>query len=111
VVDGRAAGAQKEQTRTAIQRAALRLIAENGYAATTCEEIAAAAEGSPATPYRYFPTKEDIVLQDGYDPVIAAAVLSRPAGEPSVVVPPDHEGRDRRRLDATRALRREVMTI
>jgi AcrR family transcriptional regulator len=35
--------------------------------------------------YRYFPTKEDIVLQDGYDPVIAAAVLARPLDEPPLV--------------------------
>jgi AcrR family transcriptional regulator len=76
---------KKEQTRAAIQRAALRLIAEDGYAATTCEQIAAAAEVSPATLFRYFPTKEDIVLQDGYDPLIAAAVVARPAGEPPVV--------------------------
>ena len=76
---------KKEQTRTAIQRAALRLIAEGGYTATTCEQIAAAADVSPATLFRYFPTKEDIVLQDGYDPVIAAAVVARPVGEPPVV--------------------------
>ena len=76
---------KKEQTRTAIQHAALRLVAEHGYAATTCEQIAAVADVSPATLYRYFPTKEDIVLQDGYDPIIAAAVVARPVGEPPVV--------------------------
>ena len=32
---------KKQQTRTAIQRAALRLIAEQGYSSTTCEQIAA----------------------------------------------------------------------
>jgi len=76
---------KKEQTRVAIQREALRLIAERGYEATTCEQIAAAAEVSAATLFRYFPTKEDIVLQDRYDPVIAAAVVARPATEPPLV--------------------------
>ena len=76
---------KKQQTRTAIQRAALRLIAEQGYSSTTCEQIAAAAEVSPATLFRYFSTKEDIVLQDGYDPVIAAAVVARPRSEPRLV--------------------------
>jgi len=76
---------KKEQTRAAIQREALRLIAERGYESTTCEQIAAAAEVSPATLFRYFPTKEDIVLRDGYDPVIAAAVVARPGAEPPLV--------------------------
>ncbi len=72
---------KKERTREAIQREALRLIAEQGYEATTCEQIAAAAEVSPATLFRYFATKEDVVLQDVYDPLIAEAVRTRPAGE------------------------------
>ena len=76
---------KKEQTRAAIQREALRLITERGYEATTCEQIAAAAEVSAATLFRYFPTKEDIVLQDGYDPVIAAAVVARQRAEPPLV--------------------------
>jgi AcrR family transcriptional regulator len=76
---------KKERTRQAIQREALRLIADRGYEATTCEQIAAAAEVSVATLFRYFPTKEDIVLQDGYDPLIAAAVVARPARERPLV--------------------------
>jgi AcrR family transcriptional regulator len=72
---------KKQRTREAIQREALRLITAQGYDATTCEEIAAAAEVSPATLFRYFATKEDIVLQDVYDPLIARAVLARPARE------------------------------
>jgi AcrR family transcriptional regulator len=72
---------KKEQTREAIQREALRLIALRGYEATTCEQIAAAAEVSPATLFRYFATKEDIVLQDDYDPLIAEAIRARPARE------------------------------
>lgn len=72
---------KKERTREAIQREALRLIASQGYAATTCEQIAEAAEVSPATLFRYFPTKEDLVLHDVYDPMIAAGVRARPARE------------------------------
>jgi len=75
---------KKERTREAIQREALRLIASCGYDATTCEQIAAAAEVSPATLFRYFATKEDIVLQDSYDPLIAEAVLARPSHESSL---------------------------
>jgi AcrR family transcriptional regulator len=72
---------KKQRTREAIQREALRLIEIQGYAATTCEQIAGAAEVSPATLFRYFPTKEDIVLHDVYDPMIADAVRDRPASE------------------------------
>lgn len=72
---------KKQRTRAAIQDAALRLIGERGYDATTCEQIAAAAEVSPATFFRYFPTKEDVVVTDDYDPVLAHAVSSRPGRE------------------------------
>lgn len=72
---------KKQRTRDVIQREGLRLIAAQGYDATTCEQIAAAAEVSTATLFRYFPTKEDIVLQDVYDPLIAEAVRARPPQE------------------------------
>lgn len=72
---------KKQRTRAAIQEAALRLIGERGYDGTTCEQIAAAAEVSPATFFRYFPTKEDVVVTDDYDPLLAHAVSSRPARE------------------------------
>src|SRR4249919_3849313 len=47
---------KKQRTRAAIQAAALALIERQGYDATTCEQISAAAEVSPATFFRYFPT-------------------------------------------------------
>lgn len=72
---------KRAATREAIQRHGLCLIGELGYDATTCEQIAAAAQVSPATFFRYFPTKEDVVLRDVFDPVIAMAVRGRPAGE------------------------------
>jgi AcrR family transcriptional regulator len=61
---------KKAKTRLAIQEAAYRLIREQGYDATTVDQIAAAAEISPATFFRYFPTKEDALLQDEYDPLL-----------------------------------------
>ena len=72
---------KRERTRETIRREAFRLIMLAGYDATTCEQIAAAAGVSPATLFRYFPTKEDIVLQDDYDPMIAEEIRARPARE------------------------------
>ena len=72
---------KRRRTRDAIQNEALRLFAERGYEATTCEQIAAAAEVSPATFFRYFPTKEDVVLTDDYDALLVQLLRSRPAGE------------------------------
>ncbi|GAA1954890.1 TetR/AcrR family transcriptional regulator [Catenulispora subtropica] len=73
---------KKAQTRAAIQRHALRLFQEQGYDATTMEQIAAEADVSPSTLYRYFPTKEDLVLQDDYDPMMAAAFRAQPHDMP-----------------------------
>ncbi|MFG2717352.1 TetR/AcrR family transcriptional regulator [Streptomyces sp. NPDC048416] len=73
---------KKLKTRVAIRRATYRLVAEQGYEATTVEQIAEAAEVSPSTVFRYFPTKEDIVLTDEFDPILLREMRSRPAGEP-----------------------------
>jgi AcrR family transcriptional regulator len=72
---------KKARTRRAIRMEALRLFDEQGYESTTIEQIAAAAEVSPSTFFRYFPTKEDLVLQDDYDPLMLAALRDRPVGE------------------------------
>jgi AcrR family transcriptional regulator len=69
---------KKLRTRQTIRREAFRLIEENGYAATTVEQIAEAAEVSPSTFFRYFPTKESIVLADDMDPVILNALDEQP---------------------------------
>jgi AcrR family transcriptional regulator len=69
---------KKAKTRAAIQRHALRLFREQGYEATTVNQIAEAAEISPSTFFRYFPTKEDVVLYDAIDPVAFAAFEAQP---------------------------------
>ena len=71
---------KKARTRAAIREHALRLFREQGYQATTVEQIAAAAEVSPSTFFRYFPTKEDVVLQDDMDIRMAEALAHQPAG-------------------------------
>jgi len=73
---------KKQKTREAIQREALRLFKEQGYSATTIEQIAAAAEISPSTFFNYFPTKEDVVLYDNYDPILISQLAASPPGEP-----------------------------
>lgn len=70
---------KKQRTREAIQDHALRLYQEQGYAATTVEQIAEAAEVSPSTFFRYFPTKPETVLFDRTDPIFIDEFLAQPA--------------------------------
>jgi AcrR family transcriptional regulator len=71
---------KRAKTHAAIQQQALRLFREQGYAATTVEQIAEAAEVSPSTFFRYFPTKEDVALWDEFDPMLFEAFRAQPAG-------------------------------
>ncbi len=73
---------KKQKTREAIQREAVRLFQENGYEETTIEQIADAVEISPSTFFNYFPSKEDVVLYDAYDPMIVTLLAARPSNEP-----------------------------
>jgi len=70
---------KKARTRATIQREALRLFQRDGYAATSVEAIAAAAEVSPSTFFRYFPTKEDVVLSDFVDETTIERFVDAPA--------------------------------
>jgi AcrR family transcriptional regulator len=69
---------KKARTRAAIREHAIRLFRQQGYSATTVEQIAAAADISPATFFRYFPTKEDVVLQDDMDILTMEALAEQP---------------------------------
>jgi AcrR family transcriptional regulator len=69
---------KKARTRAAIREHAFRLFREQGYDATTVEQIADAAEVSPSTFFRYFPTKEDVVLQDDMDLLWMEAIREQP---------------------------------
>jgi AcrR family transcriptional regulator len=72
---------KKIKTRQAIRAATYALIEEQGYDATTIEQIADRAEVSPSTVFRYFPTKEDIVVSDEWDPVMPTELRARPEDE------------------------------
>ncbi len=71
---------KKARTRASIREHALRLFREQGYQGTTVEKIAEAAEVSPSTFFRYFPTKEDVVLQDDMDTRMIEALEGQPPG-------------------------------
>jgi AcrR family transcriptional regulator len=73
---------KKQKTRWSIQEHALRLFREQGYEQTTVDQIAAAAEISPSTFFRYFKTKEDVVVEDEYDPLLLRLIESEPADTP-----------------------------
>lgn len=70
---------KKARTRAAIQDTALELFRRQGYQATTIEQIAELAEVSQSTFFRYFPSKEDTVLHDRYDPLLLAEFRAQPA--------------------------------
>jgi AcrR family transcriptional regulator len=69
---------KKLKTRAALAKEAMRLFMKQGFAETTIEEIANAAEVSPSTFFNYFASKEDLILQDDLDPVIIAAFNAQP---------------------------------
>ncbi|NYH52186.1 AcrR family transcriptional regulator [Nocardiopsis arvandica] len=75
---------KKARMRESLMESALRLFHENGYQRTTTEEIAACAGVSQRTFFRYFGSKEDVVLEavEDVDEHLFASLADRPADEP-----------------------------
>lgn len=68
-----------------VQAEALKLFAEKGYEQTTIDDIAHASAMSPRTFFRYFPTKEDVVLWDEYDELPFAELVTSQEHEDPLV--------------------------
>ncbi len=68
-----------------IQDVALDLFDAEGFGAVTIERIAAAADVSPSSVYRYFGTKEQLVLWDEYDPVWIDTFVDEITSKPPAV--------------------------
>jgi AcrR family transcriptional regulator len=72
---------KKVQTRERLQRTALELFLRQGFEQTSVEQIVSVVDVSASTFFRYFPTKEDLVMSAGPDTMVVAAIASRPATE------------------------------
>lgn len=82
---------RRAKARRTIQECALDLFDERGFAAVTIEEIAAAAEVSPSSVYRYFGTKEGLLVADEFDTMSQEALeeivdLDDPVGSMLAIV-------------------------
>jgi AcrR family transcriptional regulator len=78
---------KKLETRAALEAAALRLFAEQGYEQTTVEEIAEAADVAVRTFFRYFQSKQHVLFGDVAHDVtgrMRKALAGRPESEPPV---------------------------
>ena len=75
---------RKRRTAEAIVAAALELFAERGFERTTIEQIAAAADISRRTFFRYFADKEELFFAEDERllEVVEATLDAAPAGEP-----------------------------
>jgi AcrR family transcriptional regulator len=73
---------KRARTRQRLVDHGLALIERQGYDATSVAQIAAAAGVTQMTFFRYFATKEQLVLEDPYDPLLAEGIGDQPRGLP-----------------------------
>lgn len=77
---------KKDQTRQTLLDCAARLFAERGFADTTVIDIAACANVSTRTFFRYFETKEDLLLPDveSLFASVERALAEQPSDQPAL---------------------------
>ncbi len=79
-VDGRSSTiSRRALTRTRLADVALGLFERQGFEQTTVAQIAAGAGVSEMTFFRHFSAKHQVLFDDPYDAVIAAAVAAQPS--------------------------------
>ena len=78
---------KRQLVRDELRDAALQLLAAKGYDTTTIDEIVAAAGVSRRTFFRYYSSKEDVVVRLFADvgALVRDELADRPAGEPTAV--------------------------
>jgi AcrR family transcriptional regulator len=78
---------KKQRTQQELQRVALELFAARGFDHVTIEDICADAEVSKTTFYRYFDSKEDVLLGSSHQKLeeMATALAQRPSTETAIV--------------------------
>jgi AcrR family transcriptional regulator len=76
----------RKRTASDLEEAALVLFSEKGFDAVTIDDIAAAADVSRRTFFRYYASKEDVILSDHPKRLgeLQAALDRRPAEEPAL---------------------------
>lgn len=73
-----------DQTRRRLQENAIRLFSQRGFDNVTVEQVASAAGVSHMTFFRHYPTKESVVLDDPYDPVLGTLVAEQKPSLPAL---------------------------
>jgi AcrR family transcriptional regulator len=78
---------KQELVRAELASAAWKLFGQRGYEATTVTEIAAAAGVSRRTFFRYYSSKEDVLVEatDEFAEAVLASMAARPLDEPPIV--------------------------